>query len=31
VFEYQRRWEQQADTTGRFRANGFVVGFDYVF
>ena len=31
VFEYQRRWQQPADPTGRFRANGFVVGIDYVF
>lgn len=31
VFEYQRRWQQQADTSGRFRANGFVFGIDYVF
>lgn len=31
VFEYQRRWQQQVDTSGRFRANGFVAGIDYVF
>ena len=31
VFEYQRRWQQPIDTSGRFRANGFVVGIDYVF
>jgi len=31
IFEYQRRWQQQIDTSGRFRANGFVVGIDYVF
>jgi hypothetical protein len=31
VFEYQRRWQQVADTSGRFRANGFVFGIDYVF
>ena len=31
VFEYQRRWQQLADPSGRFRANGFVVGIDYVF
>lgn len=31
VFEYQRRWQQPADTSERFRANGFVIGMDYVF
>ena len=31
VFEYQRRWQQVVDTSGRFRANGFVFGVDYVF
>jgi hypothetical protein len=31
VFEYQRRWQQAADASGRFRANGFVFGIDYVF
>ncbi len=31
VFEYQRRWQQLAEPSGRFRANGFVFGIDYVF
>jgi len=31
VFEYQHRWQQPFDTSGRFRANGFVIGIDYVF
>jgi hypothetical protein len=31
VFEYQRRWQQLAAPSERFRANGFVFGIDYVF
>jgi len=31
IFEYQRRWQQLAVPSGRFRANGFVFGIDYVF
>lgn len=31
VFEYQRRWQQPADTSGQFRANSFVIGLDWVF
>ena len=32
IFEYQRRWEQPAGTSGSyFRPNGFVLGIDYSF
>jgi hypothetical protein len=32
AFEYQYRWQQLASAEGEFfRANGFVVGIDYVF
>jgi hypothetical protein len=31
VFEYQRRWQQPFGEGQFFRANGFVIGIDYLF